>query len=258
MLVISEANIVILAVPKTGSTALEGALRHQADIVFGRGRKHITAQRYRNRVAPFLERTFGERLETVAVMREPLEQLRSWFCYRSQPRHAHTSKSTQEMTFNEFIRAVLKDSPPKHARVGSQFRFLTDAHGGLLVTHLFSYGHQPKLLEFLSHRIGEDVALARENVSPIRDTDLSARIEKKLRTQRASDFALYNRLMAANGYLGPGWARSMDVFDMGRSAGGARQLKTASVNSSELANTFGSSTLWDTSVGPNGPLNNAR
>ena len=258
MLVISEANIVILAVPKTGSTALEGALRHQADMVFTKGRKHITAQRYRNRVAPFLKRTFGEQLETVAVMREPLEQLRSWFCYRSQPRHAHTSKSTQEMTFNQFVRAVLKDTPPKYARVGSQFRFLTDAHGGLLVTHLFSYEDQPKLLDFLSLRLGEDVALARENVSPIRDTDLSARVEKKLREQRAPDFALYNRLMAANGYLGPGWARSMDVFDMGRLAGSAQRPKALSANSTGLANTFGRSPFWDQSNGPHTPLRKAR
>lgn len=239
MLVISDANIAILAVPKTGSTALEGALRQDADMIFTRGRKHITAQRFRNRFAPFLERTFGTRLETVAVMREPLDQLRSWFCYRSQPRHAHTPKSTQEMTFAQFVKAVLKDTPPNYAKIGSQFRFLTDSHGGLSVTHLFSYDAQPKLLDFLSHRVGYDVTLARENVSPHRDTTLPAKLEKRLRTERAQDFALFNRLTAANGYLGPGWSGCMDVTDMARANAGTKMTDTAIIRNATLANALG-------------------
>jgi hypothetical protein len=48
-----EQNLVFLAVPKTGTTAIEGALRSKADIVFAKSRKHTTGMLYRMKIAPF-------------------------------------------------------------------------------------------------------------------------------------------------------------------------------------------------------------
>jgi hypothetical protein len=53
MLVFFEQNLVFLAVPKTGTTAIEGALHSKADIVFAKSRKHTTGMLYRMKIAPF-------------------------------------------------------------------------------------------------------------------------------------------------------------------------------------------------------------
>ncbi|MGJ8557019.1 MAG: hypothetical protein ACSHW6_08260, partial [Sulfitobacter geojensis] len=84
MLVFLRHKITFLATPKTGTTAVEMALKPRAEIVFSKNRKHITAVRYANKIAPFLEDTFGVRPASVAVMREPVDQIRSWYKYRSQ------------------------------------------------------------------------------------------------------------------------------------------------------------------------------
>ena len=61
MLVFLRHKLTFLATPKTGTTAVEMALKPRAEIVFSKSRKHITAARYANKIAPFLEDTFGVR-----------------------------------------------------------------------------------------------------------------------------------------------------------------------------------------------------
>ncbi len=208
MLVISQANLVFLAVPKTGTTAVEMALRPKSDMALMKGRKHITAQRYRNKVAPFLDDAFGLKPETVAVMRAPVEQIRSWYRYRSGDRQKGGPKSTGGRSFDDFVRAVISTDPPPYAGIGSQFSFLTDGKGRLIVDHLFAYEAQPAFRGFLSERLGEEVVFKQKNVSPHADAPLSAAVEAELRTARAAEFALYDRLMQAGGYLGPDTART--------------------------------------------------
>lgn len=202
MLIFLEKNLTYLATPKTGTTAVEMALKGQADIVFARSRKHVTAQRYAAKVAPFLKDSFGASLETLAVMRDPIEQIRSWYRYRSGPRHKGTDKHSGRLSFDAFVRAVISDEPPEFANIGSQFKFLTDGKGMLLLDHLFAYEKQIEFRKFLSDRMGEEVKLQERNVSPPAKTPLSADVEAELRAARADEFALYERLMAAGGYLG--------------------------------------------------------
>lgn len=201
MLVFFEANLTYLAVPKTGTTAVETALQHRADIAFMRGRKHMTAQRYRNRVAPFLARTFGARPETVAVMRAPVDQIGSWYRYRARGDIDLGEKSTRGCSFDEFVRAMIGSNPPPFADCGSQFRFLTNKRGQLLVDHLFAWEARGRFLDFLAGRLGEQVSLEDCNVSPPLDTRLSPEVEASLRRARVREFALHDRLMAEGGYL---------------------------------------------------------
>lgn len=207
MLVFLDADLAFLAVPKTGTTAVEMALRDRADIVFQNGRKHITAQRYRKRVAPLLRSGFGTAPETVAVMRAPIDQLASWYRYRARDGVETAEKSTRGCSFDEFVRAAIAPDPPPFADCGSQFRFLTGGRGRLLVDHLFAWETPQHLLAFLSERLGAPVATEARNVSPCIDVTLSAEAEAALRDARAADFALHDRLMAAGGYLGPATAR---------------------------------------------------
>jgi hypothetical protein len=57
MLVFWKARLVLLAVPKTGTTALEAAFGPLADMAFLNPPrlKHMTLRRYRRQLAPILE-----------------------------------------------------------------------------------------------------------------------------------------------------------------------------------------------------------
>ncbi|WP_211097167.1 hypothetical protein [Aliishimia ponticola] len=203
MLVFADAKLVFLATPKTGTTAVETALRRHADLVFALGQKHVTARRYRRRIRPFLEKEIGPGLETVAMMRAPLDQLRSWYKYRARSGLVAPQKSTAGMTFEQFVADVLEPVPPAHAHIGSQFQFLTNARGRRVVDHLFAYEAQEQFQDFLSGRLGFEVDFDKRNVSPKRHASLSPQLEAALRQARAEEFALYARLWQAGGYLGP-------------------------------------------------------
>lgn len=200
MLVFSDQKLAFIAVPKTGTTAIEMALRSRADIVFTKQRKHTTAQRFHRRVAPFLLQTFELTFERFAVMRNPEEQIRSWYRYRTR-REEVDSKSAAGLSFDDFVLDVIKDPAPPHAGIGSQYRMLCGSRDNLLVNHLFAYEHQPKLREFLNTRFDADITLKQKNVSPNVDAPLSPEIRARLREARAPEFALYDRLIAAGGHL---------------------------------------------------------
>ncbi|XDA97169.1 hypothetical protein AB1M95_13745 [Sulfitobacter sp. LCG007] len=201
MLIFLDAGLAYLATPKTGTTAIENALRSHADIVFAGQGKHMTARRFQRRIAPFVEKTFGVRLESVAVMRDPLDQLQSWYRYRAGDRQKGTDRSTADMSFDAFLRDVLSDSPPPHADIGNQLRFLNVGRDGASVDHLFAYESPDALCAFLSDKLGTRIVTERHNVSPRVDATVSVEMEQRLRRARAADFALHRRLVAAGGYL---------------------------------------------------------
>ncbi|MGA9253996.1 MAG: hypothetical protein WBV71_16280 [Roseobacter sp.] len=201
MLIFPESNLTYLAVPKTGSTAVEMALRPRAEIVFAKRRKHMNAQRYHSKVAPFLAKTFGIETETVAVMRDPVDQIRSWYKYRQRSEVAGQPRSTGALSFDDFVMAVTADEPPDFANIGSQHNFLTNRKGEVKVDHLFAYDNQPAFLDFLSRRLGVEVALKQKNVSPPIDAPLSDATLTVLKAARAQEFALYAQLTAAGGQL---------------------------------------------------------
>ena len=200
MLVFSAQSLAFIAVPKTGTTAIEMALRPHADIIFAKHRKHMTAQRFRRKVAPFLEDTFKIRPDCMAVIRDPEEQIRSWYRYRKGERQRGSSKSTFDLSFDAFVRDVIAADPPPHAGIGSQWNMLT-GDGAVLVDHLFAYEDQPVLRAFLDDRFGTAIEIKVRNVSPPADAPLSAETRAALRQARAEEFALYDRVRAAGGHL---------------------------------------------------------
>jgi hypothetical protein len=205
MLVFSDQSLAFFAVPKTGTTAVEMALKPRADIVFSKQRKHMTAQRFHTRVAPFLRDTFDLVPDRVAVIREPVDQIRSWYRYRSGPRRAGSARSTNGCSFDDFVLAVISDTPPAFAGIGSQYNMLTSGNlkkgGDLLVHHLFAYDHQPLFRGFLSDRFGKEIVLKQKNVSPDAPAPLDPEIEARLRKVRAREFELYDQVMQAGGHL---------------------------------------------------------
>ena len=201
MLVFSAQSLVFIAVPKTGTTAIETALRPKADILFLKRRKHITAQRFHNRFAPFFTREFGLDLERFAVIREPEEQIRSWYRYRAREARQGSEFSTEGVSFDEFVLQVISDDPPPHAAIGSEMGILTNGQDALKVHHLFAHETPPRLLGFLESRFGEPVVLKPMNVSPTVKAELEPATLAKLKQARASEFDLYARVREAGGHL---------------------------------------------------------
>ena len=181
------------------------ALKPRADIIFSKGRKHMNAQRFHTKIAPFLLDTFDFVPECVAVIRDPIEQIRSWYKYRNGPRQKNTSRGTHGCSFDDFVLATLSNNPPDFARIGNQYKMLTSGNlskdGRVLVHHLFAYENQKQFLNFLNERFEKEVVLKRKNVSPDASAPLSPKTEAKLRAYRAREFALYDSVLQAGGHL---------------------------------------------------------
>lgn len=196
MLVFWKARLVLLAVPKTGTTALEHALLPHADsaILNPPRQKHCTVRRYRNQVQSFFEQ-HGERpLELVAVVREPVDWLSSWYRYRARDAIAGQPNSTSGIAFDTFVDAWLQDDPPSFAKVGRQSRFVSNEDGSLGVDHLFRHDRVHEAVAFLESRLNANLNLERANVSPTKDADLSADMMGRLQTEAPEEFALWDSL----------------------------------------------------------------
>ena len=196
-----EQNLAFLAVPKTGSTAFEMALRSHADIVFAKRRKHMTAGQFHRRMGPFLDGFYNLRPERIAIMRNPIEQIRSWYRYRARPVHKRGRPDCQDLSFDDFVRLVIQDPQPPAAAIGSQLGFLSMHDGTIPVHHIFAYEKQNVVRGFLNARFETEFTFPLKNVSPDRPTPLSPEVETDLRRARADEFALYQRVMDADGHL---------------------------------------------------------
>lgn len=196
MLVFTKANLVFLSVPKTGTTAYHSALQTRADIIIRDPPllKHAPVYRYNRFLRPLFKQVCGTDPELMAVMREPISWLGSWYRYRRRPALNGQPNSTAGIGFDAFVSAYCTGKPPGFAAVGSQAQFLAPQPNGCAVTHLFRYEDQPRVIAFLSERLGCEITLAQENVSPRETLDLSAKTEAKLRRKFAADFDLYASL----------------------------------------------------------------
>ncbi len=195
MLVFWKEKLVLLAVPKTGTTALEGALAPKASMVLRDPPhlKHSPVYRYQRFLEPFFDKAGGQVMETVAVVRHPVDWLSSWYRYRSRDAlHGHEN-STKDISFDTFVDEYCKGKPAPFAQVGSQAQFIRGPKGDLSVDHLFRYEDMPALLGFLEGRLGCDITLPRLNVSPVGEATLSEKTRDKLERKRAAEFEIWDQ-----------------------------------------------------------------
>ncbi|MFK7870304.1 MAG: gamma-glutamyl kinase [Roseobacter sp.] len=197
MLVFYKARLAFLSVPKTGSTAYIEALSPLADIVFSGPPqlKHAPVYRYDRFVQPMLKKVCQAEMEVLAVMRAPLDWLGSWYRYRRRPDLSEHIQSTSGISFDEFVRAHLQDSPPEFAAVGRQSRFLEAGSNGSRVTYLFAYEHPERLTRFLQQRLEHRFETQRLNVSPAGDLDLDPATERLFAQHYAADIKLYEHAL---------------------------------------------------------------
>ncbi|MCV2870534.1 hypothetical protein OEW28_18120 [Defluviimonas sp. WL0002] len=196
MLVFWKERLVFLATPKTGTTAIEAALQPLANVSIQNppALKHTPVRRYQRFLAPYLRSAAGgEDFTVVALMREPIDWLGSWYRYRQRDAIPIKERSTAGMDFDSFVTAYLSDERPPYADVGSQARFL-DPGNGPGIDRVFRYENIRAFIDFLEERLDFEIILPRLNVSPEGSTQLSQETEARLRRERAEDFALYATL----------------------------------------------------------------
>ncbi len=198
MLYFLKHKLVLLATPKTGSTALEQALAPLADLVLqGDPRiKHCTFQRYKWRMEKFIQIFEQDLPHTAALIRHPQDWLGSWFRFRHGRWLDGTPRSTRGLSFDQFVEGYLSDPQPPFAAVGQQARFLTHPKTGQTVDHLYRYDAMPEFLAFLQARLDTRITLERRNVSPEGQITLSAAVRHRLEQQYAEDYTLYEQAMA--------------------------------------------------------------
>ena len=193
MLVFWKERLVLLSVPKTGTHAYAQALGSRASIVVADPPelKHAPVYRYNRFFRPMFDKMGATDLELVAVIREPLDWLGSWYRYRQRSDLDGHPASTRGVSFDDFLGATCEADPPAFANVGSQARFVEPRPNGTSVRHFFRYEDQQGLQAFLAERLGPLPDIPVANASPLAHLVASPGTEARLRAQRATDFALW-------------------------------------------------------------------
>ncbi|PYF13125.1 hypothetical protein C8J30_101510 [Rhodobacter viridis] len=196
MLIFWEQRLVFLATPKAGSTAVEVSLESLASVSMQRPApmKHMSATEYHQVLAPWLAAKAGAPFTTVALMREPIGWLRSWYRFRTRddiedPDHPMAGKS-----FDAFAQDYMAAKPPPHADIGSQSAHLCAADGTPRVDRIFRYEEIGSFVHFLEDRLDCAITLSRVNVPPAADVELQPETEAALKRAMAADFRLYDSL----------------------------------------------------------------
>jgi hypothetical protein len=191
-----KERLAFLSVPKTGTTAYEAALAPRADMVISEPPmlKHAPVYRYNRFIRPMFLKVCDVELELMAVMREPVSWLGSWYRYRQRPFMKGKPNSTFGISFDDFVLAYMKGDKPGFADVGSQLNFMKSQPNGTGITHYFRYEDQPRLQAFLRERLDVDLELTRQNVSPQIDLNLSADVEMRFKRKFVDEFALYDSI----------------------------------------------------------------
>jgi len=197
MLYFLKHKLVLLATPKTGSTALEQALAPLADIVLqGDPRiKHCTFQRYKWRMEKFIQIFEDDAPQTAAVIRHPEDWLGSWFRFRHGSWLNGTARSTRGLSFDQFVEGYLSEPQPAFAAIGQQARFLTHPKTGETVTYLYRYDAMSEVVAFLEQRLQTTITLGRHNVSPEQEVSLAPALRSRLEQRYAEDYALYDNAL---------------------------------------------------------------
>lgn len=194
MLIFWERRLVFLATPKAGSTAIEAALEGLANVAVQRPPelKHTDLARYCRHIEPWLHQITGDRFTTVALMREPVAWLQSWYRFRLRDDPAEPADHPLPDSFATFAANYADPAGPVFAAIGRQAAFLTD--GEDRIDRIFRYEDMPALTHFLEDRLDCAISLPRLNVPPAVDVSLEGAQQQALRDFMAPDLRLYHEL----------------------------------------------------------------
>lgn len=188
-------RIAFLAMTKTGSTAIETALRPHAEIVMSGhpGLKHMQLRKFNRLIRPLFDQ-IDMPVETTCLFREPLDWLSSWYRYRQRPEIPNARNSTANVTFRAFIEGYLSDDQPQFARIGRPSNFVQTAEGEMGIDHLFRYDQFDLFEAFLSDRFGQRFNYRTENASPKMQIDIDAGLRRKVEIALSADYDIYESI----------------------------------------------------------------
>ncbi|MDO5632466.1 MAG: hypothetical protein Q4G22_11600 [Paracoccus sp. (in: a-proteobacteria)] len=194
MLIFWNPRLAFLATPKAGSSAVEAALEPLACAAMMRPPqlKHTDLSRWRSHVGPWLSETAGAPFTTVALMREPVDWLRSWYRFRLRDDLDDPSHAMQGVSFAAFARAYGDQSSVVRQMTGTQSAFLID--GAARPDRIFRYEDMPAFIAYLEDMLDCVIELPRVNVPPSVDVELTPTEEDTLRAAMAQDLRLYDSL----------------------------------------------------------------
>ncbi|MFC0199095.1 hypothetical protein [Paracoccus rhizosphaerae] len=197
MLIFWDQRLVFLATPKAGSSAIEMALESLASVSLQRPAeaKHTDIATYRRHFGPWLHALTGHGFTTVALMREPVDWLRSWYRFKLRDDLDDPQHAMHGTAFGDFASTYAGLDGPARLRIGTQSDFLTN--GDARVDRIFRYEDIDSFVEFLESRLNCAIELPRINVPPSVDVHLDPEVEKRLRTAMARDLGLYDSLASA-------------------------------------------------------------
>lgn len=207
MLILGVQNLVVLEVPKTGSLALRAMLAPYTLPVSDKAPRHIGYDGYQRHHADDLCQAFGGMPQTVAVLRDPMERMQSWYRYRRRPQVKGLPASTHGVSFEQFMLAYLEGTNPAMANVGRQDRFVGWNGRVARVDHLFDYAQLPLLEAFFSKRIGHSVKLPEKNKTPksVRASyALSKRVLTRFQIENLEENTLYHTVATKGHLMRPG------------------------------------------------------
>ena len=194
MLIFFEKKLVFLANPKTGSTAIEAALEPLASLAVQRPPvlKHADLKSYAAFIAPWLHSVTGSTFTTVALMRDPIDWLRSWYRFRLRDDGEDPVHQMDGVSFEDFAQSYTASDDRIHEEIGSQAQFL--CHETSTVDRVFRYEDILAFTEFMEERLDCVLNLPRLNVPPSVDVSLTPETEANLRQVMTRDLALYQSL----------------------------------------------------------------
>ncbi|SMO36616.1 sulfotransferase family protein [Paracoccus laeviglucosivorans] len=194
MLIFWEKRLVFLATPKAGSTAIEASLESLANLSVQRPAelKHTDLKSYRRHIEPWLHEATGDHFTTVALMREPIDWLRSWYRFRLRDDIDDPDHRMVGISFAGFAQDYSGADRNLTAGIGAQADFLT--HGSDQVDRIFRYDQIEDFTHFLEDQLDCAINLPRVNVPPTVDVTLDPATEAALRQTLADDLALYDQI----------------------------------------------------------------
>jgi hypothetical protein len=204
MLISFEKKFVFLCNSKCASTSTVAALEpHMNMKMWGRPQfKHIDYRTYKLISSGFKEAGLLSRdTVTVALMRDPLSWIRSWYTYRMRASLKGSDMYTGNVSFNDFILAYTMDqSRPKYAKLRTQCDFLCDEGQQPGVDVIFDLKRTDLFEQFVAERFQTNFSLPKLNKSKTRwknlDYNLSQEAVSKLNSKLDCDLKLYEKVCA--------------------------------------------------------------
>lgn len=143
MLIFWDQKLVFLATPKAGSTAVRSALESLASAAIQRPAplKHADIRTFRRHIGPWIGEQAGGAFSTVALMREPVDWLRSWYRFRLRDDLDGPLHQMNDVSFAQFASDYAQDGGPSRMGIGRQCDFLID--GEHRVDRIFRYENFP-------------------------------------------------------------------------------------------------------------------